>query len=99
MIYLPKHFEEPRPEAVQEIITGYPFATLISVREGTPVISHLPFVFNPKVGKLFGHMARANPQWRSFRLDTDVTGSPKFAKVRLRACYGPATPVGEQGLA
>lgn len=41
---------------------------LITEHDGYPCISHLPFLFEPDVGshgKLIGHMAKDNPQWKS----------------------------------
>lgn len=73
MIYTPKHFQVEHPELAHKIIRHYPFATLISVREQAPIISHLPLLLDLDHKRLLGHMARANPQWRSFRMDTPVT--------------------------
>jgi len=47
----------------------YNFATLLSVREGRPVVSHLPFLVDASRGEqgtLLGHMAKANQHWRCF---------------------------------
>ncbi|MCX6124881.1 MAG: FMN-binding negative transcriptional regulator [Proteobacteria bacterium] len=76
MIYTPKHFKVERPELAHQIIQRYNFATLISFQEDTPIMSHLPFLFEPQVGRdglLLAHMARANPQWRTFRVQAEVT--------------------------
>ncbi len=78
MIYTPKHFEVQQTELIHEIIRRYNFGTLIAVKDITPTISHLPFLLNASSGKagvgtLMAHMARANPQWRSFQQDAEVT--------------------------
>lgn len=57
-MYLPKHFEETRAEALHELIRAYPFASVI-VRDADGVLAnHLPFEI---VGNaLHGHVARGN---------------------------------------
>ena len=51
------------------------FATLVSTHDGAPFATHLPFIVEAghadgsKPGRLRGHMARANPQWRGFGKD------------------------------
>jgi transcriptional regulator len=69
-VYIPKAFEETRPEALHALIQQNSFGILVSQENGELVASHLPFLFEPERGRhgtLMGHMARANPQWRSFR--------------------------------
>ena len=68
-MYTPPHFRVDDTATAHEIIRRYSFATLITVVDGHPSISHLPFLFEADQsahGKLVAHMARANPQWRSF---------------------------------
>lgn len=45
-----------------------PFATLISIKDNEPFISHLPLTPKRENGKivLIGHCARANPHWKLF---------------------------------
>jgi len=65
-MYIPDHFKEEGQERLAELIGGYPFGTLVTVHDGFPFVSHLPFLFERHSGahgKLIGHMARANPQW------------------------------------
>jgi transcriptional regulator len=53
----------------------YSFATLVTQHEGGPFASHLPLILEADegpYGTLFGHMARANPQWRDFDAAQDV---------------------------
>ncbi|OOG73200.1 FMN-binding negative transcriptional regulator [Algoriphagus sp. A40] len=63
----PKNTWENEPEII-EFIKKNAFATLVSQVEGKPWATHIPFVLdqdgegNPI---LSGHVARANPQWRS----------------------------------
>ena len=65
-MYIPNHFKEENPERLAALIEGFPLGTLVTVHDGLPFVSHLPFLFERHAGthgKLLGHMARANPQW------------------------------------
>ena len=57
-MYLPKHFEETRPEVLHELIRAYPFGTAIVWGTNGVLANHLPFEI---VGDaLHGHVARGN---------------------------------------
>jgi transcriptional regulator len=75
-MYLPRLFQEQDPERLVAFMRRYSFATLVTVEEGVPVASHLPFLLGPgsegTSGRLLAHMARANPQWRAFSQERDV---------------------------
>ena len=55
-----------------EVIKTYPLATLISVKDNQPLISHLPLIYNDE-GKLIGHIDKFNPQAELLKDDNDVT--------------------------
>jgi len=55
-----------------EVIKTYPLATLISVKDNTPLITHLPLVYRDD-GKLIGHLDKFNPQTALLRDNNDVT--------------------------
>jgi len=66
-MYIPDHFKEVNQQRISSLIEEYPFGMLITVPNGAPFISHLPFLFDRSAGshgKLLGHIARANPQWQ-----------------------------------
>ena len=74
-MYLPEYFEETSPERISALIERYPLGTLITAPDGIPYASHLPFLLEGGAGpegKLIGHMARANPQWRHFSSGAEV---------------------------
>jgi transcriptional regulator len=51
------------------------FATMVTVKDGIPFASHLPFVIDRDAGEngtLIAHMARANSQWKDLSADTEV---------------------------
>ena len=62
----------PRRDAqVAELVRHNPFAAVISTDHGVPVATHVPVITPPSQqlragGALWGHMARANPQWHTF---------------------------------
>jgi transcriptional regulator len=75
MMYIPKHFDERQRDLVHDLIRSYNFATMITIQDGFPIVSHLPFLFTHSEGEhgiLTAHMARGNPQWRSFK-NSEVT--------------------------
>lgn len=68
-MYTPKHFEIRDPDLLFALMDRFSFATLVSVDDGVPVASHLPFLIDEQRGAhgtLISHMARANAQWQTF---------------------------------
>jgi transcriptional regulator len=65
-MYTPSHFRIDDPDTLQAFIENYSFATLVSTIEGSPFTTHLPLLLHRERGVLLGHVARANPQWRTF---------------------------------
>jgi transcriptional regulator len=66
-MYLPAHFSEPRLDVLHEAIRASGLATLVTAGPGGLDASHLPFLLDPTpgpLGRLIGHLARANPQWQ-----------------------------------
>ncbi len=56
-----------------EVIKIYPLATLISVKNGEPLITHLPLIYREDDGKLIGHIDINNPQAELLKNDTQIT--------------------------
>ena len=61
MNYPPKHHQTNDINHMIDVIKTYPLATLISIKNSKPLISHLPLVYN-ELGKLIGHIDKYNPQ-------------------------------------
>ena len=61
MSYPPKIHQDNDIHHIVEVIKTYPLATLISVKNNEPLITHLPLVYN-ETGKLIGHIDKLNPQ-------------------------------------
>jgi transcriptional regulator len=67
-MYLPKHFEETRVPVLHDLIRAHPLATLVMLTPGGLDANHIPFEIDPDpapFGTLRGHVARANPLWRT----------------------------------
>ncbi len=75
-MYIPRHYEEQDPERLLALMRQHGFATLVTVGEdGAPFATHLPFLVEQDSAgatRLHAHLARANPQWRSFASERDV---------------------------
>ncbi len=66
-MYIPAAFAEPDLARLHDFIRQNSFGVLVTVVDGLPFATHLPFLLEPTAGAhgtLVGHMARANPQWR-----------------------------------
>jgi len=65
-MYIPAAFAEHDLSKLHEFIEQNSFGLLVSLVDGLPFASHLPFLLERNVGtrgSLVGHVARANPQW------------------------------------
>lgn len=74
-MYIPEPFKETNSERISELIEVNSFGMLVTAPDGVPFVSHLPFIFDHAAdskGKLFCHMARANPQWQHLSSCSEV---------------------------
>lgn len=58
--YPPKHHQDHDINHMIDVIKAYPLATVISVKDGMPLITHLPLIYEDS--KLIGHIDIYNPQ-------------------------------------
>jgi transcriptional regulator len=60
-----------------DVIKTYPLATVISVKDNKPFITHLPLIYSNfdsyRDGKLIGHIDKFNPQAELLRDNKEVT--------------------------
>lgn len=68
-MYIPAHFTM-QEETAYKVMQENSFATLFSVHDGIPVATHLPLLLNEEKTHLYGHFARANPQWKDIHHQT-----------------------------
>lgn len=71
MNYPPKKHQDDDINHMIDVIKTYPLATLISIKNSQPLITHLPLVYDE--GKLIGHIDIYNPQAQLLKDDNDVT--------------------------
>jgi transcriptional regulator len=74
-MYLPERFREDDLPTLHALMRDYSFAALVTQHEGAPFASHLPLILatdEGPYGTLYGHMARANPQWRDLNASQEV---------------------------
>lgn len=65
-MYTPSAFVETDLAQLDALVAANPFATLVTIRDGAPCVSHLP-VLCARDGErvtIRGHWSRANHQWR-----------------------------------
>ena len=64
-----------------EVIKTYPLATIISIKDNEPLITHLPLIYN-EFGKLIGHIDKQNPQAAAASsVPANGSGSELFARA------------------
>ena len=63
-MYLPRAFAESDLTALDQLVARDNFVTLVTVRDGVPVTSHLPVLYRRQgdTVEILGHWARPNPQ-------------------------------------
>lgn len=70
-MYPPKIHQDNRKDHIIEVIKTYPLATLISVDNNLPIITHLPLIYDN--GLLIGHIDIYNPQLSLLKDNQPVT--------------------------
>ena len=68
-MYVPPHHAEARPPVLHAAIRAAGLATLVTTGPDGLIASPLPLMLDADAGEygtLYGHLARANPQWRAF---------------------------------
>ncbi|MFB9054446.1 FMN-binding negative transcriptional regulator [Formosa undariae] len=71
MSYPPNIHQDDNKDRMIEVIKQYPLATVISVENNLPFITHLPLIY--KSGKLIGHIDKSNPHASLLKENTPVT--------------------------
>ncbi len=70
MNYPPKHHQDNNINHMIDVIKTYPLATVISIKDNEPLITHLPLVYEE--GKLIGHIDIYNPQAKLLKNNNEV---------------------------
>lgn len=72
MNYPPKHHQDYDNLHMIEVINSYPLATIISIKNDEPLITHLPLIYRED-GKLIGHIDKFNPQAELLKDNNPIT--------------------------
>jgi transcriptional regulator len=74
-VYIPKHYAKSDPAELHALIDQHPLGTWVTVGGDFGLVAnHVPFLLDSERGEfgtLVGHVARANPVWRSLAADND----------------------------
>ncbi len=74
-MHIPSHFKVEDPALIDDFIRQNSFGTLVSVGESYPLATHIPIELEVNAAGhqvLWGHISKANPQWRSFETNPMV---------------------------
>ncbi|WP_299111785.1 FMN-binding negative transcriptional regulator [uncultured Winogradskyella sp.] len=71
MTYPPKQHQDDNINHLVEVIKTYPLATVISVKDNLPLITHLPLIYETE--KLIGHIDINNPHAELLKNNNNVT--------------------------
>jgi transcriptional regulator len=92
-MYLPAHFEENRTEVLHAMMRARPLATLVAHCDSGLEANHIPVetVSDPApCGSIRGHIARANPLWRSYRADSEALAIFEGPQVYISPSFYPS---------
>lgn len=67
-MYSPQQHEETRLDVLHALIRKYPLGAWVMLGDGELLANHIPFLLDPtrgEFGTLVGHVARANPVWKT----------------------------------
>lgn len=72
-MFIPNHFKITDFEEIKEFIHENSFGTIVTTKAGKPIATHLPLELHKQKGDYYitGHMAYANPQWKTFEDNKD----------------------------
>lgn len=90
-MYLPSRFKIQDEEEVLALVHANPLATVITVVDGAPFVSHLPLLLEKRGSDLalVGHLACANPHAAILRGSQSVDGSAPDRRTAYVIFNGP----------
>lgn len=71
-MYVPNKFRIDDPDTISNFIKANPFGLLLTQAGSAIHDTHTPFVHCRQTNRLIGHIARANPQWKSWNASTNA---------------------------
>lgn len=72
-MYIPKYFKVTDFDEIREFIQRNSFGTIVTTKQYKPIATHLPLELHKQGDHYYisGHMAYANPQWKTFEAEND----------------------------
>ncbi|MCP1445202.1 transcriptional regulator [Pseudomonas sp. GGS8] len=92
-MYVPAHFDEPRTEALHELIVQHPLGILFTNGESGLDANHIPFELKASEGQfgvLHAHVARANPVWQDVKNGDEVLVVFRGAEAYISPTWYPS---------
>jgi len=71
--YPPPYHQTQDQQKMIAVMKAFPFAMLVSAKEGTPFVTHIPIIYNDETGKLVAHIDKFNPQVETLIDGAEVT--------------------------
>ena len=74
-MYIPEIYKNNNPEEIKTFLEQNSFGILVNLTDGKLWATHIPLDFEVKEnGKqvLYGHLAKTNPQWKSFTPNNEI---------------------------
>ena len=94
-MFVPEHYRERRATELFEAMRAHAFATIVSAgADGTPAATWIPFVVEgePERPVIYGHLARANPQWTTWHPATPLLALFQGPHHYLSPSWYPSSP-------
>ena len=95
-MYLPSQFREDRPQVLRAFIARHPLGTLVAMSNDGLVANHIPMLWRERgdtLGMLEGHVAKANPIWKTLAPGVPVLAIFMGATHYLTPSWYPAKQV------
>lgn len=71
-MYTPRLYKQEDPQEINEFIRDNGFAILVSQGEERLLATHIPMTLSEDGSKLYTHISKANPQWKSLDASKEV---------------------------
>ena len=71
-MYIPKDFNISDEQVALNFIETHSFGIIITNRDSLLTANHIPFLLNKQSKRLYGHFAKANPQWKELETSKEL---------------------------
>jgi transcriptional regulator len=94
-MFVPEHYRERNATVLFDAMRAHAFATIISAGDDeSPLATWIPFVVEgePQRPVIFGHLARANPQWTAWHAATPLLALFQGPHHYVSPAWYPSAP-------